>query len=137
MRQSVGLHLIFLPLGGGDFEKTPLNLDDEFRTIAESNDATLKETAFRNDHIHILVECSDEGSAAEFISKSMEACEKQGLTCSDRVHVTLLPPWHLEILGSYLRDQDRYHANHTLEEEIEAIFRPNSVEQNIDSMDLN
>ena len=45
----------------------------------------------------------------------------------DGVHVTLLPPWHLEIMASFVRDQDRYHQTRTLEDELDEVFRPNGI----------
>jgi hypothetical protein len=51
-----------------------------------------------------------------------------GFTWDAGIHVTLLPPWHIEIMASFVRDQDLYHTNRTLEEELDQVFRPNSVD---------
>ena len=45
----------------------------------------------------------------------------------DAVHVTLLPPWHLEIMASFVRDQERYHETRSLEDELDEVFRPNGI----------
>lgn len=133
---TIGLHLILLA-AAGDFEGDMLNLDDDLKAAGEKHNVQVKELAIREDHIHLLCNCDDESAAAEFIAGSMEACEKRGLECSDRVHVTLLPPWHLEILASFLRDQDRYHETRTVEQEIDEIFRPNSVGAPVVIEDIN
>lgn len=133
---TIGIHLILLPTAST--MRIPRMARTEIQNIlaaaAGSNSCRLKEHALREDHVHVLLSADDEGAVAEFIARSMEDITNVVRTyhptfeLSDRVHVTLLPPWHLEILASFLRDQDRYHEFRSVQEEIDEIFRPNAVD---------
>ena len=134
--RSIGIHLILLPTAASMRipRLTRAEILNVLTAASGAHDCRLMETAIREDHVHVLLSADDEGAVAEFIARSMEDITNVVRTChptfslSDRVHVTLLPPWHLEILASFLRDQDRYHEYRTVQEEINEIFRPNAVD---------
>ena len=100
------------------------------KDLATSSACTLHEMSLQKDHLHILLTISDEKRGAFFISSSVlslsEILLDHGAShgMSDHIHVTLLPPWHVDILASFLRDQDRYHKTHSVEEEISQVFQP-------------
>lgn len=125
----VGIHMIFLPEGSWIPFK-PTVFREAVQSAAEDHNVEVREAAYRVDHMHLLIKADDEGAVAEFISQFMQLVEEQGYSMSDKVHVTLLPPWHIEILSSFIRDQDRYHETRTVEDEIDEIFRPSAVEVN-------
>jgi len=134
--RTIGIHLILLPTSSS--MRIPRMARTEIRNVLTASAAAhacrLKESALREDHVHVLLSADDEGAVAEFIARSMEDITNVVRTyhptfdLSDRVHVTLLPPWHLEILASFLRDQDRYHEFRSVQEEIDEIFRPNALD---------
>lgn len=138
--RTIGIHLILLPTAPS--MRIPRMARTEIQSVltaaASAHACRLKEQALREDHVHVLLSADDEGAVAEFIARCMEDITNVVRTyhpsfdLSDRVHVTLLPPWHLEILASFLRDQDRYHEFRTVQEEIDEIFRPNAL----DAMDV-
>lgn len=106
---------------------------DVITTAATRNSCVLRESSIREDHVHILVESNDERTVEQFITSSLTGIDSvigahhPACSLSSTVHITLLPPWHLDIMASFLRDQERYHQEHTVEEEINEIFRPDMV----------
>ena len=134
--RTIGIHLILTPSGAS--MRIPRlarrEIVDIITSTASAHACRYKESCVREDHAHVLIEAVDEGTVAEFIAKCMEDITDQVRTyhptfsLSDRVHVTLLPPWHLEIMASFIRDQDRYHEHRSLAEEIDEIFRPNAID---------
>jgi len=134
---TAGLHLILVPKSGfllsEHFEEAFTHtLEDAIR----GSGAVLYALSVRADHLHILL--SVEGihglhvvldtiveSLQGTISESERSMSK--FRWDQGVHVTLLPPWHIEIMASFVRDQQRYHRTHTLEQELDEVFRPNSI----------
>lgn len=134
--RTIGIHLILMPSGAT--MRIPRVARREILDIitasASAHQCRYKESSIRDDHTHVLIEAEHEGTVAEFIARCMDDITnlvrsyQPGFALSDRVHVTLLPPWHLEIMASFLRDQDRYHEFRTVHEEIDEIFRPNALD---------
>lgn len=133
-----GIHLILIPAHDkvlSDVLEEPLQ-----RVIQHTiNDrkGTFHACSLQNDHLHILLSVI----GIEGLHKLIDALVvnlQQAIAHSEPslanfswdqgVHVTLLPPWHIEIMASFVRDQSLYHEAHTLEQELDEVFRPNSIE---------
>ena len=134
---SLGLHRILIPPQGS---LLPPGVHEALaRTIEQTTERhRLRCSAVhvREDHLHVLLGVTDEADIADFIGSMItdlrREVRRQGAELStfdwdDAVHVTLLPPWHLEIMASFVRDQDRYHQTRTLEDELDEVFRPNGI----------
>lgn len=115
-------------------------ISNTIHDLARSSSCTLHELSIQKDHLHVLLTISDEQRGAFFISSSVfsltEILTEHGVPqgMSDQIHVTLLPPWHVDILASFLRDQDRYHKTHSVDEEIRQVFQPQEPEMGIGSV---
>lgn len=133
---SVGIHLILVPKSG----YMAATNDSLLKSVVEStlttnggeDVATFIEGKVLQDHVHILLgsKAADElGLYIDKIIRSLTAIEQMmgddGFEFDEGVHVTLLPPWHLQILASFVRDQDNYHKTRSLEMELDEVFRPN------------
>lgn len=134
---SLGLHLILIPRQG---TLIPI---DAHEILVSTTVNTVEKQHLRcsavhasEDHIHILIGMTHESDIPDLITALLSdlrrELRRQGAHLStfewdDAVHVTLLPPWHLEIMASFVRDQDRFHQTRTLEEELDEVFRPNSI----------
>lgn len=134
---SFGLHLILIPRQGSFLPPSVhAVLARTIENTTERHRLRCSAVHVRLDHLHVLLGVSEEADIADFIG-SMLAELRQEMRCQgaemstfdwdDAVHVTLLPPWHLEIMASFVRDQERYHQTRTLEEELDEVFRPNGV----------
>jgi len=99
-------------------------------TVCMNNRSTLHEMHVTSDHIHVLIEAGDEAGALQVIPEAIESMRSvllkrnASFKFQEGVHVTLLPPWHIQVLASFVRDQDRYHSMNTVEDELDQIFRP-------------
>ncbi len=135
---SLGIHFIFKP---GAEHRIPLAAAKSINSIAEQSSAmfslALKALNVREDHMHMLVGAAPEIDTAAFIEmvqREISSVVKalggpfRSFDWDPSVHITLLPPWHLDILAAFVRDQDTYHATHTLEQELQEIFQPNGYE---------
>lgn len=130
----VGVHLLFKV----DHEPLPSSLREALReSVTQSASlcsCRLRECAILEDHMHVLLEIRDEDEAAPVIHAIHDATtaaaqeQLQGFSWDDQVHVTLMPPWHVELFASFLRDQDRYHAVHTVQEELDQILSPDAMQ---------
>lgn len=84
--------------------------------------------------MHVLFVSGDEQAVNTFLpafadkSAALIGAEHKSRTFEwhERLHVTLLPPWHVEILASFVRDQDNFHKTRTLQQELDEIFLPNA-----------
>ncbi len=133
---GIGLHLLFLPATSA--MRIPRLARREIMDVvlqaATETSCIYMESCVREDHVHILVEATREEAVARFIHTCMEgiigvvSSYYPSFTLSDGVHVTLLPAWHLEIMASFLRDQDRYHEFRTVNQEIREVFQPQELE---------
>ena len=134
---TAGMHLILIPSGEYRLSK---DLLDSLTKVAEhtlkGRNATLHATAVQQDHVHILISVATVKNLHELIDALVSNLQQTVITSDaamkrftweNGVHVTLLPPWHIEIMASFVRDQDRYHTTRTLEQELEQVFRPNGV----------
>ena len=132
---SLGMHLLLVP--DGESVHIPRVVRAEISScinvVGALCDVSVKERAVREDHIHVLVEITNEEHAAQFIARLVEkvtetVAEFQPMfEISEKIHVTLLPSHHREIMSSFLRDQDRYHSERTVQEEIDQVFRPDKM----------
>ena len=98
----------------------------------QKTSCVVHEVAIQEDHIHVLATVPNEHAGARFISKVVDDVRTasreadSAFDLCEQLHVTLLPPWHVSILASFLRDQDRYHKDHSVDDEIVQIFQPNT-----------
>lgn len=136
--ETFGLHLILMPALSC---RIPVHMQD---TLADAtrrvcSEFTCRSVAIhaREDHLHVLVSATTERDVTSFVNALIEELHDVVVACGGpfrkftwdpAVHVTLLPPWHIEILASFVRDQDRYHEKRSLEDELDEVFRPNSIE---------
>ncbi|MBC8124759.1 MAG: hypothetical protein H7X70_03415 [Candidatus Kapabacteria bacterium] len=137
-REIFGLHLIIIPARNG---RLPVSAAKELTTTTEHT-ALMFRFGFKAfhvcaDHAHVLVTASAEDDIPAFINTLLERLREgiivlggpfRSFSWDEAVHVTLLPPWHVEILASFVRDQDHYHETYTLEQELDNVFRPNALE---------
>ena len=133
--RGIGLHVMLLP-ASTSMRIPRLARREIMDVVMQAATETLciyTESCVREDHVHILVEATQEEGVASFIHTCMDgvtgvvASYYPSFNLSDKVHVTLLPPWHLEIMASFLRDQDRYHEFRTVEQEIREVFQPQEL----------
>ncbi len=130
----IGLHLILTP--GASCALIP---DDRCAAIHEAillaahrADCAFKAAHVEADHVHVLVIAVDEQHAASFFDELVEhttsaarnGSQYEAFAWNDRVHLTLLLPWHIEVFASFVRDQAHYHETHTLEQELDEVFLP-------------
>ncbi|MFN5377394.1 MAG: hypothetical protein ACK5BQ_01350 [Ignavibacteria bacterium] len=132
-----GIHLILVPTKGkvlSDVLEEPLQRIMEHTIVGRNG--FYHASSLQHDHLHILMSVAGiEGlhrlidslvvDLQQVIAQSEPALAN--FAWEQGVHVTLLPPWHVEIMASFVRDQHRYHESHTLEQELDEVFRPNSV----------
>lgn len=134
---SLGLHLILIPRQGTliPIELHELLVGTAMSTV-ENHHLRCSAVHAREDHVHILIGMPKEADISDVITALLGDLKRelrgQGAHLSsfewdDAVHVTLLPPWHMEIMASFVRDQDRFHQTRTLEEELDEVFRPNGI----------
>lgn len=135
--ETFGLHLIIMPEAS---DRIPTSVQAQL-TEAIEHAALMVRFGFKashvqEDHAHILVTATAEDNVPAFINGVLDATNEvikaqggpfRGFSWSPAVHVTLLPPWHIELLASFVRDQDRYHETRTLEDELNEVFRPNGL----------
>jgi REP element-mobilizing transposase RayT len=133
-----GMHLILVPAKGFTL---PATISNSLTAIAKhtisARNGTLHASNVQPDHMHILLSIEGAQGLHELIDALVANLQQvvaashastAGFTWDAGIHVTLLPPWHIEIMASFVRDQDLYHTNRTLEEELDQVFRPNSVD---------
>lgn len=128
----IGLHIILTPKTAS--EQIPCDRATHLlaaaQFAAEEAGCTYKAAHAERDHLHVLVVSSDETHAAMFFDALVERTvdvirESTGyrtFSWNERVHLTLLLPWHVDVFASFVRDQRHYHATHTLAQELEDIF---------------
>lgn len=128
----IGLHIILTP--GSMCALIPDDRCDAIRA-AIRRAAVLANCAFKAahieaDHVHVLVIAVDEQHAASFFDELVEhttsaarnGTQYETFMWNERVHLTLLLPWHVEVFASFVRDQTLYHETHTLEQELDEVF---------------
>lgn len=138
LHESFGLHLILLPAMACRIPvHVQSSLADTARAVCAEFTCRCVAVHAREDHLHVLISATTERDMTSFVHALLEAlcatvAECGGpfrrFTWDPAVHVTLLPPWHVEILASFVRDQDRYHEKRSLEQELDEVFRPNALE---------
>lgn len=138
LHESFGLHLILLPALAC---RIPAHMQSALSTTTTTVCAEFScrcvAVHAREDHLHVLVSATTERDMTSFVHALLDALSRTVMECGGpfrrfawdpAVHVTLLPPWHVEILASFVRDQDRYHEHRSLEQELDEVFRPNALE---------
>lgn len=137
---DLGIHLILVPKSGYMVALSDKILAGVIPSAlsqdTDDGEAGFIEGKVLQDHVHVLIGCKANFDAANCIEKIVQTLKHVEQTLNDPdfefedgVHVTLLPPWHLEILASFVRDQDNYHKTRTLEMELDEVFRPNAQPQ--------
>lgn len=132
--QTIGIHLLLLP-SPDHLIPTGAHalLEQAIHKECKKQRQTLYALHIHRDHVHVLVEDSTDNDAGVAITAILRASRKalqvydSSLDFDDNVHVTLLPPWHLEIMSSFVRDQEAFHRRFTIAEEIEKVFLPNMI----------
>lgn len=129
MNNLIGLHIVVLCALDSNFLVFEEQLDAMFKSEMADLNIDLIATAVLDDHAHILVTCDSEVNASDAIERIMDGIEAiTGVAPQEDIHVTLLPPWHVQILAAFVREQRNYHGKGiSLEEELDTIFRPNAV----------
>lgn len=135
---SVGIHVILMPIS--NVFALPLDRHDQLARIAEEtasmSGCTFKSLHVSEDHMHVLFVSKDEQSVNTFLPAFAERTREyicrsdaklQTFEWNERIHVTLLPSWHVEILASFVRDQKNYHRTRSLQDELDEIFLPNAM----------
>lgn len=138
LHETFGLHLILLPAMSCRIPvHVQASLADTARRVCAEFTCRCVAVHAREDHVHVLVSATTERDMTSFVHALLEALCSTVVECGGpfrrfswdpAVHVTLLPPWHVEILASFVRDQDRYHEQRSLEQELDEVFRPNALE---------
>ena len=138
LHETFGLHLILLPAMACRIPvHVQTSLADTARLVCAEFTCRCVAVHAREDHLHVLVSATTERDMTSFVHALLEALCNTVVECGGpfrrftwdpAVHVTLLPPWHVEILASFVRDQDRYHEKRSLEQELDEVFRPNALE---------
>jgi len=132
---SIGIHLMLLPAQANmliSFEAVDY-IKSSLSSACLMNKCIMHESYIAHDHVHVLVEAQDEDGVVKFIPNAIEAMSAAitdlvpDFKFDNGVHVTILPPWHIEILSAFLRDQERYHINKTVQQELDEVFKPGLV----------
>ncbi|KAB2893952.1 MAG: hypothetical protein D8M52_06480 [Chlorobi bacterium] len=132
MMSSVGIHLLILS------EQTSASfpvqsaemVHSELRRCCVRRNSVLHASHVLADHMHVLIETEAEDQASEIIADIVATIQKtfritsRNIVFQDGIHVTLLPPWHLDILSAFVENQDSYHVKYTVSEELERVFLP-------------
>lgn len=137
-QQTYGIHLIFIPTAqSGPLSATMQeSLERLARETAADHDCTIKALHVCRDHMHVLILSTEPSTMEDFFPVFFEASQNtirnharsyKRFAWSEGVHVTLMPAWHVEMMASFVRDQDRYHEHRTLEQELEEIFQPTQI----------
>lgn len=135
MNQSLGIHLLVVAEKGKTIPAI-IHEEEDFLTMREALQesvrkyaVTLHEMYIDSEHMHVLLECNDEDSATEavpmIVNMSCEVVRRvagHSFKLQEGVHITLIPPWHIKVLESYVRDQKRLHTTMTVDQEIVEIF---------------
>jgi|LakMenEpi03Aug12_release.lakeMendotaPanAssembly.Ray.scaffolds.fasta_scaffold13549_2 REP element-mobilizing transposase RayT len=130
---EIGVHLLLTPeLSSGSI---PMGASEALERLASDiarlSGCSCKAVHVREDHMHILLRCTVDETIARFIDafipRALETVRNiSGRTRSfdfdDRIHVTLLPPWNIDLFTAFVRDQEHYHSTHSLYQELEEIF---------------
>lgn len=135
---TAGLHLILVPSSGFEIpEHLEEHVTQAIETAIRGSHAMLHAVSVQTDHLHLLLSVEGVHGLHQIIDSIVTSLQC-AVAKSERsmskfrwdqgVHVTLLPPWHIEIMASFVRDQHRFHETRTLEQELDEVFRPNSIQ---------
>lgn len=133
--QSIGIHVMMLQ-ATSNLHISLETVDPIKSTISTTclmNRCIHHETYVGHDHIHFLIEAPNEEKAVQFVQEALASIIdsirviQPEFEFDDGVHVTLLPPWHIDILASFVRDQPRYHLMKTVQDELEQVFKPGMI----------
>lgn len=135
--RPIGIHFMLMPsTSSGTF---PLSIQRDLESLAidicNSCCCAFRAMSVLDDHLHIMLASSDEDIVQSFFSTFMdrglelirgadETC--RGFDWDDKVHITLVPPWHVDIMTAFVRDQEHYHRTYTFADEIDNIFMPSA-----------
>lgn len=136
-RKGIGIHLLLRPEVEIQSGFASI-IEDKIESGCEKHGLELIELSILNDHIHILIRIESEGEEDNIFKKrdlegfllelgssardSIQNIFGEEFEWVDAINVMVLPINHIEILASFLRDQENLHKRMTLEEEIEEVF---------------
>jgi len=141
--RPMGIHFMLMP--SIQSHTFPASIQPLLQTLA-SDISRMCNCSFRalyvlDDHLHIMLASSDEDVVQTFFTTFMDQGQDlirgiggtyREFEWDDRVHVTLVPPWHVDLMTAFVRDQEYYHRNHTFRQEIDEIFLAGSARQVMD-----
>ncbi len=131
---TLGIHLILLPEGKSQLPQASMVLvGNAIQRTCKKYRCSLFATAVRSDHVHVLLEARNEVDAtnaiaalADSVRQCVQSVDALAEMSSD-IHITLIPPWHLEVMASFVRDQELFHSKYTVDQEITTIFMPHAT----------
>lgn len=137
--KSVGVHIVILAADGNVLDKGMQDaFDNTLRSVAEEADVILHATSLMDDHCHILISADAEDNFLLFLHTSVQrTAELFGQTedktiWNENLHISLGTRNKVEILGSYVRDQEYIHSKYTVAEELfEIFYDPMDIEEAI------
>jgi hypothetical protein len=130
---ELGVHLLLTPaLSSGSFPAGAANILERLaHDIAMICGSSCRAVHVRDDHMHVLLRCTADESVGRFVEafipKAIDTIRSMGARMrsfdfDESVHITLLPPWNIDLFTAFVRDQEFYHSTHTLYQELEEIF---------------
>ncbi len=135
MLHSVGIHLLIL--SNKKMHPLPTRSSVKMQGVLEReclrNHCTLHAMHVQKDHVHVLIEAHSEQSAAVIVPEVVDQVQRilrkfdPKAHVSDEVHITLLPPWHLDVVAAFVRDQDNYHRKNSVQDELRNVFLPSML----------
>lgn len=135
---NIGIHVMISPAVSEHTIPSVLQplFEQSILEVCATHSCSLKAMFIRPDHVHILLHSLQEEEAESCIFQMLQALQElvhqytsqTKFKWNEQVHLTLLPPWHLEILASFVRDQDRYHSTKSFTDELYEVFMPPSQE---------
>ncbi len=141
--RPIGIHFMLMPspqCGSFPTDLQPL-LEELANDICGKCSCAFRALTVLDDHLHIMLASSDEDVVQAFFStfmdRGLDLIRGTGEPCKnfdwdDKVHVTLVPPWHVDIMTAFVRDQAYYHRSHTFSQEIDEIFMPSASREIVD-----
>ncbi|NQW29742.1 MAG: transposase [Ignavibacteria bacterium] len=137
---GMGIHLVLRPTAASP--PIPVSAAEEMEKLIINTalicGCKLKAFFAMTDHLHVLIEAKNEQHISEFIPEVAKITEDKirdngpnhsmdHFRWNTNIHITLLPPWHIEILASFVRDQERYHKTRNVDQELREVFQSDTI----------
>lgn len=130
---ELGVHLLLTPaLSAGSIPRgVAESLERLAHDVAMLCGGSCRAVHVRDDHMHVLLRCAADESVGRFLDaflpKALDTIRSMGARMKsfdfdESVHITLLPPWNIDLFTAFVRDQEFYHSTHSLYQELEEIF---------------